>query len=77
MNAARKYLGDYQQALCLCPPDRCTGCVRGDVNDSKPDTAAECAYDCPVAQALTRMGLTGIITEAQLSQPGNQWFPAR
>ena len=76
MTTTRTYIGDYQQALCLCPPDRCAGCARADVNDSKPDTAVECAYNCPVAQTLTRMGRTGILPDAQLAQPGNQWFPA-
>ena len=59
METPRTYLGDYDQSLCLCPPDRCEGCVRADVNDSRPVMAAQCAYVCPVAQALTRLGYTG------------------
>lgn len=53
---AKTYRANYDQAICLCPPDRCSGCVRADVNDTKPVMAVQCAYDCPVAQALTRMG---------------------
>jgi len=56
---ARTYLGGYEQALCLCPLDRCSSCVRADVNDTKPVMAIQCAYNCPVAQSLTRMGYTG------------------
>jgi len=56
---ARTYLSDYEQALCLCPPDRCSGCVRADVDDPRPYEAIQCAYNCPVAQALTRMGYVG------------------
>jgi len=51
----KTYLANYDQAICLCPPDRCPGCVRADVNDTKPRKSSECAYNCPVSQTLKRI----------------------